>query len=307
MPDNFQPPFKKPEPAWRTIVQGIWSDILDDWAAAFETSDRGTTGLGVFVQDQTTEMLDLDFLQELHTTTLAVDSDPASRTVTLTPGHGLTPGTVPGTSVYPDGDVGTILEVGVTSSGRFIQAKVLAVSGDDITLNQLVGDVFPAGAPVVTGNRNLALADGSTTPVVFKVEPSPAQAGDITRIIVAIVGPSAMDFAGFGSDDPLDIGLQFRIRRGDGSHKNLRTVDRNLEGSLWGFDTDEFIPKQGNSQHGRAFRVTFSGQDKHGVTARLDGFLGVGEQFECVVLEDLTAQTNTEIRVIAEGSELQED
>jgi hypothetical protein len=271
-----------------------------------ETSDRGGVTLQVTVNDSTSEMLDLDFLQELHTGTLAVATDPASRVIALDPGHGLTPGTVPGTSVYPDGDVGTVLEVGVTSSGRFIQAKILAISGDDITINQLVGDVFPIGAPVMTGNRNLALADGSTTPVIFKVEPSPAQAGDIVRIVLVIVGPSAMDFTGFGSNGVLPIGLLFRVRRGDGSYKNLRTVDQNLEGSLWGFDTSSFTPKQGNTDHALAFRVTFGGWHKHGAVARLDGTLGVGEQFECVVLDDMITRSDTIVRVIAQGSELQE-
>jgi hypothetical protein len=294
---------------------GVWALAMTDRSALTVTEQRvpveidqrnGMT-VGVTLNDATTEMLDLDFLQELHIgLTLDVDSVADSRDVTLTAGHGLTPGSVPGTSVYPDGDVGTILEIGVTSSGRFIQAKILAVVGDVITLNQLVGDAFPAGSDVLTGNRNLALADGSSTPVVFKVEPSPAQAGDITRVVIVFVGPSAMDFAGFGSDGPLTVGLLFRVRRPDGSYKNLRTVDQNLEGSLWGFDTDSFIPKQGNNEHAFAIRVTFAGQDKHGVAARLDGALGVGEQMECVVLDNMLIRTNTVVRVIAEGSELQE-
>lgn len=271
-----------------------------------ETSERGGVTLQVTINDSTSETLDLDFLQELKTGTLAVATDPTSRTITLNTGHGLTPGSVPGTSVYPDGDVGTILEIGVLSSGRFIQAKVLVVSGDDITLNQLTGDVFPIGAPIVTGNRNLALADGSTTPVIFKVEPSPAQAGDVVRIVIVIVGPSAMDFTGFGSGDVLPVGLLFRVRRGDGSYKNLKTIDQNLEASLWGFDRDTFVPKIGNTDHALAFRITFGGWNKHGAVVRLDGTLGVGEQFECVVLDAMPSRTDTIIRVIAQGSEIQE-
>lgn len=264
-----------------------------------EITDRNGFGLAVFVQDQTTEMLDLDFLQELKTgLSLAVDSVATSRDIILTAGHGMVTGT------FPAGDVGTMLEIGSTLTGRFIQAKVLAVVGDVITLNQLVGDIFPAGSSVNTGNRNLALVDGSTTPAVFRVEPSPVQAGDITRIIIAIIGPSAMDFSTFGSDPALPVGLLFRVRRPDGSYKNLRTIDVNLEAYLWGFDNSILTPKTGNTSHGLAFRVTFAGQEKHGVTARLDGTLL--EQLECVVLDNLNAGTNTTIRVMAEGSELQE-
>jgi hypothetical protein len=294
---------------------GVWALAMTSTSALTVTEQRvpveidqrdGMT-VGVTLNDATTEMLDLDFLQELRVgLTLAVDSVADSRVITLTAGHGMTPGAVPGTSVYPDGDVGTILEIGSTTTGRFVQAKVLAVSGDDITLSQLVGDVFSAGSSVNTGNRNLALADGSSTPVIFRVEPSPVQAGDITRIIIAIIGPTAMDFSTFGSDIPLSVGLLFRVRRPDGSYKNIRTIDRNLEGYLWGFDNSQFIPKQGNTDHGIAFRVTFAGQDKHGAASRLDGALGVGEQWEVVVLDPLLSGTNIEIRIMAEGSELQE-
>jgi hypothetical protein len=283
------------------VVQ-IENDALDGLGASVEVSARGGVSLGVTLQDQTTEMLDLDFLQAVKNgMTLAADTVADSRDITLTAGHGMVTGD------YPTGDVGTILEIGSSISGRFIQAKVLAVNGDVITLNQLVGDVFPIGSLINTGNRNLALADGSTDPVIFKVEPSPVQAGDITRIIIAIIGPTAMDFSTFGSGSPLPVGLLFRVRRPDGSYKNIRTVDRNLEGYMWGFDNSIFTPKTGNTQHGLAFRITFAGQDKHGVASRLDGSLGVGEQWEVVVLDDLVGGPNVEIRVIAEGSELQSD
>lgn len=263
-----------------------------------ERSSRNSEGVAVFVQDQTTEMLDLDFLQEVKTgLSLATDSVATSRDITLVPGHGMITGT------YPVGDVGTMLEIGSPITGRFIQAKVLAVTGDVITLNQLIGNVFPAGSSVNTGNRNLALTDGSATPVIFRVEPSPVQAGDITRIILAIVGPTAMDFSTFGSDPELLVGLLFRIRRADGSYKNLRTVNVNIEAMLWGFENNFFAPKTGNADHGIAFRITFAGQSNHGVTSRLDGTQL--EQLECVVLDDLTAGTNSTIRVMAEGSELQ--
>jgi hypothetical protein len=100
------------------------------------------------------------------------------------------------------------------------------------------------------------------------------------------------------------VGLLFRVRRSDGSYKNLRTVDVNIEAFLWGFDNNIFTPRSQNTDHGIAFRVTFAGQSKHGVTARLDGTLL--EQLECVVLDNLITGTNIDIRVIAEGSELQE-
>lgn len=287
------------ESVWALAMTDNSKLTITEQRVPIEISDRGGMGYAVFLQDQTTEMLDLDFLELVKDElTIGVETDPDSRVITLAPGHGMT------NLVYPLGDVGTTLEIGSNTSGRFIQALVLAVAGDDVTLNQLVGDAFPIGTSVNTGNRNLALVDGSTTPVIFRVEPSPVQAGDITRVIVVIVGPDSMDFTTFGSDPKLAIGILFRIRRPDGSYKNLRTIDRNLEGSLWGFDADNFAPRTGNSDHAIVFRVTFASQGKHGVAARLDGTLT--EQFEAVVLDNLGTLTNTEIRIIAEGSELQE-
>ena len=34
--------FKKPVPESRTIVDGIWSDLLDDWSDTFASSESGT-------------------------------------------------------------------------------------------------------------------------------------------------------------------------------------------------------------------------------------------------------------------------
>jgi len=34
--------FKKPVPADRTIVDGIWTDILDDWSSSFLNDESGT-------------------------------------------------------------------------------------------------------------------------------------------------------------------------------------------------------------------------------------------------------------------------
>lgn len=43
--------FKKPTPEDRTIVKGIWTDILDDWSDSFEASPPGTTELKVNIKN----------------------------------------------------------------------------------------------------------------------------------------------------------------------------------------------------------------------------------------------------------------
>ena len=263
-----------------------------------EANGRDEKGVAIYSKSKTSEILDLEFNQEVKTgITTSVATDPDSRFITLTPGHGMITGN------YPVGDVGTIFNMANITNGRFIQAVVLGVAGDVIEINQLIGDVFPADSPVETGNRNLALANGSTTPVIFKIRPLSMQKGDIVRIILSIVGPSEMSFQRFGSDNPLPIGLLFRYKRGDGSYKNLRTVAKAQDMGLWGFDRDSFTPKAGNLDHGQAFRVTFGGKSKHDSVISLEG--SKLNTLECVVLDDLLSGINSEIRVMGEGSEIQ--
>jgi hypothetical protein len=273
-----------------------------------ETNIRGGTSVGVVIEDQLSDMLDIRFLEQKATgLTLANDTDPEARYVDLAPGHGLTDAN----------SKGHVLEVASATTHRFIQTVILGITGDRVTIRQAVGQIFTvAGAMVGTGNPNMVkdaatgvVIDGSTTPVIFTLAPLPAQAGDISRIIFASTSGNTSDFSTFGGADALTIGMTLRHKRGDGSYKNIYTYTNNADMVLHGFDTLPDEPKAtGNATYGRASKITFAGKTKHDVPVRLDGNYGGGEELQIVIYELMKnggANGNDIIHFMAQGSELQ--
>jgi hypothetical protein len=298
---EIPPPLKKTPPFWRTVVDGIWLDILDDWAAAFETSDRGVTGLGVFVQDQTTPVLTTPLLQTRAAVTLAADAVRDSRTIELTAAHGTL--------------FGEVMELAETGTAKFMQAAVIdplgiaaegdPVVGNTITLDQPVNRAYTvAGSAVFRSTKNL-LVDGSVTPQIFSVLPLPSQSGDMVRVILEMRGVVGgdMDFTTFGSEAALINGVVFRVKESDGNFRNLFNFKSNSDFIEQGFDHDFLLPRvPGNTIAGFTSRVTWGGQSKHGVVIRLDGSLG--EELQVIIQDDLTGG-NTRFHLTAQGHELQ--
>lgn len=283
---------KKPVPPWRTLVDGIWLDLLDDWADAFETSNRGVTGLGIFIQDQTSLPLAVPFLQEINTTALAVGAVAGARTVTLSPGHGAT--------------VGNIMELAQVGSGVFLQSEVLNVAGDVLTIDQPINFPYTTTDLAVISTDDM-IVDGSVTPQIFSILPLPPQAGDMVRVIFEIqnVG-NDMDFSTFGGDAPLVNGCVLRIKSSDGTFRNLMNFKNNGDIINQSYDHAFLNPRQGSSTRGFTARLTWGGQSKHGVVIRLDGSLG--EELQLVVQDNLTsgASANLIFKMRAQGHELQE-
>ena len=270
-----------------------------------EISERGGIGSAVYIQDQTTDMLDLPFLQsKVIDLTLAVDTVVNERDIELTAGHGLTTAN----------SAGHIIELAHNADGHFYQGEILSVAGDTITVAPPLTDIYDVATTVIgTGNPNMAgdaatgvAIDGSVTPVIFTIRPLPGQSGDITRIIMATTSTNESDLTTFGGAPGLDVGMTLRVKRSDGTFKNLFTYRTNFDIAIHGFDTGVFNPKLGNSINGFIARVTFNGQSKHGVVVRLDGIQD--EELQVVILElmDNTNSGNLSIKFVAEGSELQE-
>lgn len=273
-----------------------------------ETSDRGDVAIPVISTDQTTDMLDLVFL-EVKVTGLTLNADTAAnldlRVFTLAAAHGLTNAN----------SQGHYIELADDITGKFIQTVILDITGDVVTVRQPIGRVFlAASTSISTGNPNMVedaatgvVIDGSSTPVIFTVKPVGVQAGDITRIIMASISDNTSDYTTFGGADALDVGITLRKKRADATYKNLYTYVNNRDFVLHGFDEKADTPKAtGNATFGRASRITFSGQDKHGVAERLDAVLN--EELQIVISELMIsggANGNTEVRFIAEGHELQ--
>lgn len=257
-------------------------------SSPLETSDRGSSGLPVFVQDQTTGVLDLPFLQELNTTSLAADTIVGSHTVSLTPGHGAI--------------VGNILEIADTINGSwFQQSTVLDVVGDIITLDSPISRIFTiSNTIIVISSKEMAVSGTPASPTIFSVNPLSVQKGDITRLISTITDNSDMDFETFGGLPSLTNGIVLRVNNGDGTYRTLQNFKTNGDITLYSFDTSYFA-NNGGGIRGFQARMTFAGQAKHGVVIRLDG--SIGESLEILIQDDLTGLRS--MQWLSQGSEVQ--
>jgi hypothetical protein len=288
---------------------GVWALATTDRSALtvteqrvpVEISERGTIGGAVFVQDQTTPVLTVPFLQTRAAVTLTADTVIDDRTIELTAGHGTL--------------FGEVIELAETGTTKFMQADVIdplglaaegdPVVGDTITLDQPVNRIYTTVGSIAQRSTKNLLVDGSVTPQIFSILPLPGQSGDMVRIIWEMRGAAggSMDYTTFGSGPPLLNGCVIRIKNSDGTFRNLFNFKSNGDIIEQAFDLVFLDPKGGNTIPGMTARLTWGGQSKHGVVIRLDGTLG--EELQIVAQDDLTTP-NTRFHLTAQGHELQE-
>ena len=253
--------------------------------ARVEVSNRNTIGVPVFVQDQTSESLDVLFLETLNVTTVAADTVRDTNIFTATAGHGIV--------------IGNIIEI--ADSSTFIQAYVVNVIGDAIEIDSFINHVYVAGSTLVVSNRDMNVNASPGAPRIFSVLPGPDQAGDLVRVNINMESSSSMDFSTFGSLPKLTYGCLIRIKRPNGDYINLFNWKSNGEFILRSFD-HSFQNKTGGGQFGFVSRSTWGGQSKRGVVIRVEGSLG--EELQIVVMDDLTGLNIC--LAVAQGHELQE-
>ncbi|MEE8598953.1 MAG: hypothetical protein V3S69_05525 [Dehalococcoidales bacterium] len=265
-----------------------------------EVSARGSKGLAMFPQDQTTDSLDVPFLMALDTATLASATAVEDRFFTVDPGEG---------AKFTAGDI-----VEFANTTTFLQARVLSIATDTIKLDQPINHAYALGSTVFISTDNLLVdgrlvADGGTAggPQVFSVLPLPAQAGDITRVIVTIRATAAMDSGTFGPiAAALTNGCVLRKKRQNGDCKNLIVWKDNGEFIAKCLD-HAFLPNNGQGERLFVARRTWGGPSKQGVVQRVEGVRG--EALELVVQDDLrllTTATWVSFSIALQGHELQE-
>lgn len=265
-------------------------------SSPIEVSDRGTEGVSVFIQDQTSPVLTVPFLQSRSVITLSSDAiaDGVNRVINLTAGHGAV--------------VGETIELAEIGTNNFMQSEVVSINVNAITLDQPINRPYTTSNTLALRSTKDLLVDGSITPQVFSILPLPTQSGDMVRIIVEIRSEAGkeMDFTTFGSAPELLNGCVIRINYGDGTFKNLFNFKSNSDFFEQGLDHSFSAAKAvGNTVSGFTARVTWGGQSRYGVVIRVDGSLS--EALEVVIQDDLRTVTtgNTRFRLIAQGHELQ--
>jgi hypothetical protein len=224
-------------------------------------------GVPVNIQDQHSRAFDLHFAKQVVETTLAVAATPGDTALTLTSA----------TSFAND------LTINVTDgvSYPFFGIQVGAPSGNIITLDRPVDHAIISGTPVYAGSHHLEV-NGSVTPQIFQVGPiGTTYEVDVTRILGYIQDDVVMDDVKFGGITRLTNGVQ--LRKNNDAFENLWNMKSNGEIALHCFDA-QYTDKAPAGSYGYRFRNTFAGQDKHGVTLRLEA----GDILEVMVQDDLT-------------------
>ena len=231
-------------------------------------------GVPVNIQDQTTQALDLDFIQAQGApTTLNTDTAVDDTTIDLTNAAG-----------FVDGNI-----VGIFSGGEgqfYFGTQIGAAVGNVITVDTPIDKVFESAISVVIRFTNdmTAVAGSLAAPQIFQIGPIGAAVEvDITRVMGYIQSATSMTDADFGDiAGGLTNGMAFRKSNGD--NQNYWNAKTNGRLALICFD---FVytnnPPSGSS--GARFRNTYAGSNKHGVTLRLEA----SETLEILIQDDLTS------------------
>jgi len=244
----------------------------------------------VNIQDQHTPVIIAKFSQTHDSTTLASPVVINDRTINITNASGFV--------------VGDYITLFNPDAVRFSLFTAIGVSGNIITLDTPLDFNYSAGTFVDAGITNMAV-DGSTTTQIFGLRGSGAPEGvelsfDVTRVIFTMVTEDPISLSLFGDLTELENGLVLRKR--DGVYNNIFNVKSNREMANLMYDFTPAVatnPSQG--ENGFVSRITFAGQNKMGVTIRLE----TGQDLELLVQDALDAiQAGSQIitfEAIAEG------
>lgn len=235
----------------------------------------------VEIQDQSTPPVDVLFSQEVDDFTLASNTGESGKdinelifTFDVVAGHTL----VIGSEILlldPIGD-------------RQFQAEVIDVDVNEITVDRPIDHDFPVTSLAKKINTDMSI-DGSSTAVKFVVGGGVVPI-DYTRIILTIVDDGSMDDSKFGGINALAKGVVFRIV--NSYQKTIFNWKTNGDIKQFAFDgtyQDGVIGPTGENSF--SSRITFNGQDKHGVVLRI----GTGDELQIIIQDDLSALSSFKI------------
>lgn len=230
------------------------------------------------IQDQHTRAFDIKFALMPNTTTITVQANPDDNTITVS-----------GTTGFVDG---IAVRLNSVTDLPFIAHQVGAIAGNVVTLDTPVDRTFPNGSSVQNGSHHMNV-DGSGTTQIFSSSPIPSGLEiDVVRFMGYIQDGSTMDDALFGGIAALTNGVV--LRQNNGVLTNHWTVKSNGDISLICFDAS-YSDKAPSGSYGYKFRSTYGGQNKHGVTIRLEP----GETLEVLIQDDLTGLED--FQMLAQG------
>jgi hypothetical protein len=245
-------------------------------ANGVEVTDPDYNSVNVSIQDQTTEAVELFLARLINTTTLAINGTLLSNALTLTAGHGAVVGNY----------------IGLKENKSFMQARILTVSTNDITLDMPLDNAFTTLAQVTITSKDMKV-DGSSTPVVFRITPTGINNGTyhIKKLRFNIVGTSTLKGEDFASiTNGLTKGVMFRIK--DGYYKNIGVVKSNNDFNVRADVVYEDKPLY-------SLRAIKNMSEDFGVVIKLDS--STNDELQIVIQDNLNVLEVAEFNCIAQG------
>lgn len=253
------------------------NDILDSVTPSSRAVD-------VFLQDQTTQPVDLYFSEAVSAPVLLVlDSNIGDTEVVVSDDSNFS----------VDGYIG--LFSGASLENRFYFGVVTGKPGGNVlTLDTPLDFAFQTGDLANPLSRDLNV-DGSSTSRVFSIA-GPGAGGlaiDITKIRIVCEASSAVDLSKFGDLSKLSKGLV--LRRNNGYITNILNVKTNGELTNFGEWLPYVATNPAQGVDGFSWTYRLSGQSNRGVVVRLVA----GEALELIIQDKLDGLSV--IRAIASG------
>jgi hypothetical protein len=228
-------------------------------------------GLDVWIQDQTSELIDLYMidLEDAITPSITASSN------------------IDGYSIEVDNITGILTDdshaINISENGRTFQSIVKNAVGNTVTFNAPLDMDITTGASVQIAKWNMN-TNGSVTPMHFCICPPAGVTWDIVRIIGSIEDNAEMDSSTFGGLSSLSNGLVLRIT--NSMSKNIFIVQDNGGFAERVFNTKYDDRRSPTRVYGFSYRRTFGRQNKNGVVVRLHG--DTQDKLEIINQDNLT-------------------
>lgn len=181
---------------------------------------------------------------------------------------------------------GDIVSLSFGAIHTHMYRQIISISTNDLLLDAEIDIAIPNGSVVQEVSKNMAVKDGSVTPVVFAAIPAPGESIDIVRMILTMSHKSAGTDDAFGSLGALTNGIHIRKNNGDGTYETLGIwkTNQDIRGDMYDLS---YSDKAGPSLFGTSTRWSIFDGTGSVVNIKADK----GESLEVVVQDNLTAST----------------
>jgi len=177
---------------------------------------------------------------------------------------------------------------------NFLQAGVIGVSGDNISIGVPFDFAYTTNAYVCNTDRNLNVLGSNANPVIFSVSPVNLVnvSWDVNWMMFHIMDNVVMDDDTFGGLSKLSNGVVVRKRNDE--YYNFFNVRYNGDFAHH-MKLIEYVDKAPAGLYSFRAYKTFNGMDYNGVSVKLDSEDNDG--FEVIVRDDLTSLSTFHVSV----------